>query len=63
MSTDREEEGEEEIPTPQAEEVHAVDTTFFNLRSDRRDKPTLSSWTESSPTPRSSTHTFWTKQV
>ena len=34
MSTDREEEGEEELPTPQAEEVYAVDAAFIDLRSD-----------------------------
>jgi hypothetical protein len=35
MSTDREEEGEEELPMPQAKEVYVVDVTFIDLRSDR----------------------------
>ena len=35
MSTDREEEGEEELPTPQVEEVYAIDAAFIDLRSDR----------------------------
>jgi hypothetical protein len=34
MSTDCEE-GEEELPTPQAEEGYAVDAAFIDLRSDR----------------------------
>jgi hypothetical protein len=35
MSTDREEEGEEELPMPQAEEVYAFDAAFIYLRKDR----------------------------
>jgi hypothetical protein len=34
MSTDGEEEGEEQLPTPQADEVYAVDVAFIDLRSD-----------------------------
>jgi hypothetical protein len=34
MPTGHEEEGEEELPMPQADEVYAVDTTFIDLRSD-----------------------------
>jgi hypothetical protein len=34
MSTDREE-GEEELPTPRADEVYAIDAAFIDLRSDR----------------------------
>jgi hypothetical protein len=62
ISTDREEEGEEELPTPQVDEVYAIDAAFIDLRI-ARDKPTLSSRTESSPTPRSLTQTFSRKQV
>jgi hypothetical protein len=35
MPTDREEEGEEELLTPQVEEVYAVDAAFIDLRNDR----------------------------
>jgi hypothetical protein len=35
MSTGREEEEEEELPTPQAEEVYAVEAAFIDLRNDR----------------------------
>jgi hypothetical protein len=35
MSTNCEEEGEEELPTPQAEEVYIVDAAFIDLRNDR----------------------------
>jgi hypothetical protein len=35
MSTDHEEEGEEELPTPQANKVYTVDAAFIDLMSDR----------------------------
>jgi hypothetical protein len=35
MSTDCEEEGEEELPTTQADEVHVIDASFIDMRSDR----------------------------
>jgi hypothetical protein len=35
ISTDYEEEGEEELPMQQAEEVHTFDAIFIDLRNDR----------------------------
>jgi hypothetical protein len=35
MPTDREKEGEEELLTPQVEEVYAVDAAFIDFRNDR----------------------------
>jgi hypothetical protein len=34
MSTDREEEGEEELPTLQADDVYVADASLIKLRSD-----------------------------